>query len=202
MGSLALLSGGDSRLRVRLPQKNRSKQAFSTAMTKTDADCLRLLPDRRLGSLHRLRDLHHRCPRFRVGFELPYVVFSPRIANGSLLFRHGFYLLAEPIVTRFLVMRRRGRTWRFRSNSAYSSPAKRRIPMISRLPTAPTTVASAPRRRRSRPWRATGADAPIDQPGYNQEKPWADRPQCYGAEQQPLKRVVSDGVGCSQGESA
>jgi hypothetical protein len=26
-------------------------------MTKTDADCLRLLPDRRLGSLHRLRDL-------------------------------------------------------------------------------------------------------------------------------------------------
>ena len=27
-------------------------------MTKADADCLRLLPDRRLSSLHRLRDLH------------------------------------------------------------------------------------------------------------------------------------------------
>src|ERR1700729_4229957 len=37
-------------------------------MTKPDADCLRLLPDRRLGSLHRLRDLNHRCPRFRMGF--------------------------------------------------------------------------------------------------------------------------------------
>ena len=64
-------------------------------MTKTDADRLRLLPDRRLGSLHRLRDLNHRCPRFRMGFELPYVVFSPRIANGSLLFRHGFHSALE-----------------------------------------------------------------------------------------------------------
>jgi hypothetical protein len=66
-------------------------------MTKTDADRLRLLPDRRLGSLHRLRDLNHRCPRFRMGFELPYVVFSPRIANGSLLFRHGFHSSLEAI---------------------------------------------------------------------------------------------------------
>ena len=64
-------------------------------MTKPDADCLRLLPDRRLGSLHRLRDLNHRCPCFRMGFELPYVVFSPRIANGSLLFRHGFHSALE-----------------------------------------------------------------------------------------------------------
>ena len=34
-------------------------------MTKTDADCLRLLPDRRLGSFHRLRDLHDRCQSSR-----------------------------------------------------------------------------------------------------------------------------------------
>ena len=64
-------------------------------MTKTDADCRRLLPDRRLGSLHRLRDLNHRCPRFRMGFELPYVAFSPRIASGTLLFRHGFHSSLE-----------------------------------------------------------------------------------------------------------
>ena len=59
-------------------------------MTKTNADCLRFLPDRRLGSFHRLRDLHHGCPCFRMGFELPQILFSPRIANGGLLFRHGF----------------------------------------------------------------------------------------------------------------
>src|SRR4029077_10203213 len=68
-------------------------------MTKADAHCLRLLPHRRLGSLHRLRDLHHRRPRFRMGFELPHVVFCPRIANRSLLFRHGFYSSLEGIVT-------------------------------------------------------------------------------------------------------
>ena len=65
-------------------------------MTKPDADCLRLLPDRRLGSLHRLRDLNHRCPRFRMGFELPQIIFSPRIANGTL-FRHGFHSSLEEI---------------------------------------------------------------------------------------------------------
>jgi hypothetical protein len=59
-------------------------------MTKTDADCLRLLPDRRLGSFHRLRDLHHGCLRFRMGFELPQILFGLRIANGGLLFRHDF----------------------------------------------------------------------------------------------------------------
>jgi hypothetical protein len=64
-------------------------------MTKTDADCLRLLPDRRLGSLHRLRDLNHRCPRFRMGFELPQIIFSPRISNESLLFWHGFHSSLE-----------------------------------------------------------------------------------------------------------
>jgi hypothetical protein len=60
-------------------------------MTKPDADCLRLLPDRRLGSFHRLRDLHHGCPCFRMGFELPQILFGPRMANGGLLFRHGFH---------------------------------------------------------------------------------------------------------------
>ena len=40
-------------------------RASSTAMTKTDADCLRLLPNRRLGPFHRLRDLHHRRSCFR-----------------------------------------------------------------------------------------------------------------------------------------
>ncbi len=60
-------------------------------MTKTEADCLRLLPDRPLGSFHRLRDLHHRRPCFRMGFELPQILFSPRIASRGLLFRHGFH---------------------------------------------------------------------------------------------------------------
>jgi hypothetical protein len=59
-------------------------------MTKTDADCLRLLPDRRLGSLNRLRDLGHRCPRFRMGFELPYVVFSPGLRAGVFFFGMAF----------------------------------------------------------------------------------------------------------------
>ena len=66
-------------------------------MTKTDADCLRLLPDRRLGSLHRLRDLNRMCSCFRVGLKLPQIIFSPRIANGSLLFRHGFHSSLEEI---------------------------------------------------------------------------------------------------------
>jgi hypothetical protein len=60
-------------------------------MTETEADCLCLLPDRRLGSFHRLRDLHHGCPCFRVGLKLPQILFSPRIADGSFLFRHGFH---------------------------------------------------------------------------------------------------------------
>ena len=66
-------------------------------MTKTDADCFRLLPDRRLGSFHRLRDIDHRGPRFRMGFELPQIIFSPRISNGRLLFRHGFHSSFEGI---------------------------------------------------------------------------------------------------------
>ena len=74
-------------------------------MTKTDADCLRLLPDRRLGSLHRLRDLHHRRPRFRMGFELPQIIFSPRVANGTLLFRHGFHSSLEGIDVAIIVAR-------------------------------------------------------------------------------------------------
>ena len=45
-------------------------------MTKTDADCFRLLPDRRLGSFHRLRDIDDRGPRFRMGFELPQILFE------------------------------------------------------------------------------------------------------------------------------
>jgi DDE domain len=52
-------------------------------MTKTNADCLHFLPDRRLGSFHRLRDVHRRRPRFRVGFELSYVVFCPGTASGK-----------------------------------------------------------------------------------------------------------------------
>ena len=78
-------------------------------MTKTDADCLRLLPDRRLGSFHRLRDLHHRCPCFRMGFELPQILFSPRIANGVFFFgmastppSDGSMLLSsQPVLSRF-----------------------------------------------------------------------------------------------------
>ena len=58
----------------------------STAMTKADADCVRLLPDGRLGSFHRLRDLDHSRPLFRMGFELPQILFSPRIADRGLLF--------------------------------------------------------------------------------------------------------------------
>jgi hypothetical protein len=46
-------------------QKSRSRRASSTTMTETEADCLRLLPDRRLGSFHRLRDLHHGCQSSR-----------------------------------------------------------------------------------------------------------------------------------------
>jgi hypothetical protein len=38
-------------------------------MTETDADRLSLLSDCRLGSFHRLRDLHYWRPRFRVCLE-------------------------------------------------------------------------------------------------------------------------------------
>ena len=67
----------------------------STAMTETNADCLRLLPDRRFGSFHRLRDFHYRRLHLRMGFELPYVVFGPRTTNKSLLFRHGYHSFSE-----------------------------------------------------------------------------------------------------------
>ena len=60
-------------------------------MTKTYADCVRLLPDRRLGSFHRLRDPHHRCPSFRMGFELAQILFSPWFADSGFLFRHVFH---------------------------------------------------------------------------------------------------------------
>ena len=70
------------------PQKRRSRRGSLTAMTKTDADCLRLLPDRPLGSFHRLRHLNHRCPCFRMGFELPQILLSPRFADNGSLFRH------------------------------------------------------------------------------------------------------------------
>jgi len=66
-------------------------------MAKTNADCLRFLPDRRLGSSHRLRHLDHRCPCFRMGFELPQILFGPGTANGGLLFRHGFHFSLERI---------------------------------------------------------------------------------------------------------
>jgi hypothetical protein len=39
-----------------------------------------------------------------MGFELPYVVFSPRIANGSLLFRHGFHSSFEGIDVAIIVV--------------------------------------------------------------------------------------------------
>ena len=58
-------------------------------------------------------------------------------------------------------MRQRGKTSRFPLNSAYSSLAKPLRPMISRPPTVPITVAFAPRNKRSQPWRAAAADAPI-----------------------------------------
>ena len=60
-------------------------------MTKTNADCLRFLSDRCLGSFHCLRDLHHRCPCFGMGFELPQILFGPRIANGVFFFGIGFH---------------------------------------------------------------------------------------------------------------
>ena len=63
-------------------QMDRAREAGSTAMTKTYADCVRLLPDRRLGSFHRLRDIDHRCPRFRMGFELQQILFSPWFAGA------------------------------------------------------------------------------------------------------------------------
>jgi hypothetical protein len=72
---------------VRLPSEESIRRGTSAAMNKTNADCLRLLRDRRLGSFHRLRDLHHGCPCFRMGFELPQILLSPRIANGGLLLR-------------------------------------------------------------------------------------------------------------------
>lgn len=58
------LPSGKNGYRVTQTGRTTRVRQVSTAMTKTYADCLRLLPDRRLGSFHRLRDLHHRCPCF------------------------------------------------------------------------------------------------------------------------------------------
>ena len=73
-------------------------------MTKTNADRLGLLPDSSLRSLHRFRDLPYGRLRLRMGFELPYIVFSPRTVNWSLLFRHGFLLRGTEV--RIIVARR------------------------------------------------------------------------------------------------
>ena len=67
--SLALYGFGAKGLTLWSPSEE-SIRASSTAMTKTDAYCLRLLPNRRLGPFHRLRDFHHRCPCFRMALEL------------------------------------------------------------------------------------------------------------------------------------
>ena len=50
-----------------------------------------------ISPFHRLRDLHHRCPCFRIGFELSQILFGPRIADQGLLFRHGFHSSLRPI---------------------------------------------------------------------------------------------------------
>jgi hypothetical protein len=81
-----------------LDESSAAGQPPST-MTKTNADCLRLLPDRRFGSFHRLRDFHYRRLHLRMGFELPQILFSrtdcelgssfsawlPRLSDGSML---------------------------------------------------------------------------------------------------------------------
>jgi hypothetical protein len=72
-------------------QKSRSKEGVLNGDDQDDADCLRLLPNRRLGPFHRLRDLHHRRSCFRMSFELSQVLSGPGIADKGLLFRHDFH---------------------------------------------------------------------------------------------------------------
>ena len=63
------LPSGKNGYRVTQTGRTTRVRQVSTAMTKTDADCFRLLPDRRLGSFHCLRDIDHRGPRFRMGLS-------------------------------------------------------------------------------------------------------------------------------------
>jgi hypothetical protein len=60
----------------------------SASVTETDPDRLSLLPDCRLSSFHRLRDLHDWRPRLRVRLELTQIFFTPWCPSQSLLFRH------------------------------------------------------------------------------------------------------------------
>ena len=85
------LPSGKNGYRVTQTGRTTRVRQVSTAMTKTDADCFRLLPDRRLGSFHRLRDFDDRGPRSRMGFELPQILFSPWFADSGFLFRHVFH---------------------------------------------------------------------------------------------------------------
>jgi hypothetical protein len=85
------LPSGKNGQRVTQTGRTTRMRQVSRAMTKTDADGFRLLPDRRLGSFHRLRDIDHRGPRFRMGFELPQILFSPWFADSGFLFRHVFH---------------------------------------------------------------------------------------------------------------
>jgi hypothetical protein len=55
-------------------------------MAKTDADRLRLLPDRRLGSFHCLRDLDRSCPCFRMDFESPQSSLVHGLRTGVFVF--------------------------------------------------------------------------------------------------------------------
>jgi hypothetical protein len=74
-------------------------------MAKTNADCLCFLSDRALGSLHGLRDVHHGRLGFRMGFQLPDIVFGPGTARQGLLFRHVFTLLVGAVsLSLFLVL--------------------------------------------------------------------------------------------------
>jgi len=71
----------------------------SASMSETDPDRLGLLPDRRLGSFHRLRDLHYRSPRFRVRLEVTQIFLGPWFPNRRLFFGMIPLRLDRPIVT-------------------------------------------------------------------------------------------------------
>jgi hypothetical protein len=90
-----------SELHLRLP----SEKPIEASLFNGDDQGRRRLSSLFAGPPPRFGSSPSRRPCFRMGFELPQILFSPRIANGALLFRHGFHFSLRRIKVAIVAVR-------------------------------------------------------------------------------------------------